>query len=385
MDDFLSSQTTDQRVKKEILAYTKNKFVIEKAPIDFVGYSFLDEDFVETWYGYVEEGKTVGFYKTLQRHFAQLHFPIEKGISNSEHYKAATLKDVDVVTMEADTGLALNNPDEIEFKLYNSIAGKIPVLIVPDNEDFESIVQAFCYKNEPVVIPKSMGATMVHGINNWGRIRALRSRFKTDYPIADWNEYFKSQIMADTSAYQDKMIILSTKPYSNVLSDSVGLTSEDWIDMSLKMRLHHEIAHYFTLRRFSSVAHNLHNEIVADYAGICAGYGRYNPEWFLKFMGLEDYPNYRKGGRLENYLSTDNISEEAYEILKTIIFRAAINIYKFDDYLQDRISANSKRAALESICRTSLLALAEDDGADQLYRLFTLLDKKEETKRFCYS
>lgn len=43
------------------------------------------------------------------------------------------------------------------------------------------------------------------------------------------------------------------------------------------------------------------DELIADYAGIVAAWGRYRADWFLRFVGLEDYPRYREGGRLQNY------------------------------------------------------------------------------------
>ena len=43
---------------------------------------------------------------------------------------------------------------------------------------------------------------------------------------------------------------------------------------------------------------NLHDELIADYAGITAAIGHYRAAWFLRFLGLEDYPTYRPGGRL---------------------------------------------------------------------------------------
>jgi hypothetical protein len=90
--------------------------------------------------------------------------------------------------------------------------------------------------------------------------------------------------------YQDRLIILSAGPYSNVTASNLGLTETEWQQLSLKIRLEHESTHYFTRRFFGSMRNNIADELIADYRGIVAALGYYRSDWFLHFVGLESFP-----------------------------------------------------------------------------------------------
>lgn len=368
--DLLSKLTDDLKVKNEILAYAKNKFILHKDSNIEQQSSLSDEPFVETWHRYSEQAETSGVFEILQSHLVPLRFPIKKGISATDSYKSATLRGKNVNDIPEAEGLILHKPDELELKIHPSIGGSIPVLIVPDSEDFNTLIRALCHKNEPTSLPDSMGAAMINGINNWSKIKTLKSEFIANNQSSDWSHYFKNSIVPNKSLYQDKLIILSKKPYSSVSAEDLDQDIEDWEDISLRIRLEHECAHYYTLRHFGAMANNMHDELIADYAGICAGYGNYNPEWFLKFIGLEAYPLYRKGARLENYLGHPKLSNEAFIVLKTIIYKAVVNVKEFDSRINNRFLIASKKASLHSLCSFSLLQMAEEDGADQLYATY---------------
>ncbi|WP_299674832.1 hypothetical protein [uncultured Dokdonia sp.] len=372
--------TDDLYVQDEILAYAKNKFVCNDigSSADFKR-ELDDEYFVKSWYGYLEETKAIGVFETLKKHLVQLRFPISENISKNDSYRAATLRGKDTSHIPEAKGLMLRNPEGLVLQIYPSIGGNIPVLIVDDSEDFKSLIQAFCYRNEPVKIPESMGAVMINGLNNWSKIEVLKNEFLASNSSSDWPSYFKNQLIPNKSLYQDKMIVLAKKPYSNVSAEVIGMNQKDWIQHSLTIRLEHECAHYFTLRHYGTMANNMHDELIADYAGICASYGRYNAEWFLKFIGLEAYPNYRKGARLENYLGSPKLSERAFEVLKTIIYKAVRNIHTFDSKIYHQTDHLHRRVALKTLCSFSIVEMAQDDGADKLYLKFNTL---KNTKNF---
>ena len=130
-----------------------------------------------------------------------------------------------------------------------------------------------------------------------------------------WPEEFQ-RIKAQKELYQDRFIILSTGPYSNVHAGEIGLDPEDWLKLSLVIRREHECAHYFTRRVFSSMRNSLLDEIIADYCGITAAVGRFRADWLLRFFGLESFPHYREGGRLQNYRGTPALSDPAFVVLQ---------------------------------------------------------------------
>jgi hypothetical protein len=71
---------------------------------------------------------------------------------------------------------------------------------------------------------------------------------------------------------------------------------------------------------------NLLDELIADCAGITAALGYFNADWFLAFVGLEQYPAYRKGGRLQNYRGVPPLSDGAFTILQRLVYHAAKNL-----------------------------------------------------------
>jgi hypothetical protein len=73
---------------------------------------------------------------------------------------------------------------------------------------------------------------------------------------------------------------------------------------------------------FGSMRNALLDELIADYTGIVAATGRFDPRWFLTFLGLES-DGYRTGGRLENYRGDPPLSDRALHVLGELVRRAA--------------------------------------------------------------
>ncbi|HVG09669.1 MAG TPA: hypothetical protein VNM67_18355, partial [Thermoanaerobaculia bacterium] len=280
-----------------------------------------DEPFVATWERWAAEARQRGAFAVLSENLPQLRFPIREGISKTDAYRDATLRGASPEASAA--GLELERPEVIELEIHPSPAGRIPVLLVRGRAEFVALVQALGKRNEPSPVPDSQGALMVAGFNNWARIRELRSRGE--------------EITATTpkELYQDRFILLSDGPYSAVPAADLGLGDEEWKELSLAIRRDHECAHYFTRRLFGSMRNHAHDELMADWAGLVAATGRFRADWFLRFLGLEDYPRYRAGGRLEIYRG--DLSDEAFSVLQGLVRVAALNLEAFrPETLKDR-------------------------------------------------
>ncbi|VAW16991.1 hypothetical protein MNBD_BACTEROID03-1037 [hydrothermal vent metagenome] len=356
--------TKDDTVAREISDYAENKFVAKNKYLGSLPLS--DENYVTTWERYLRESEKEGVFKTLQSYLIQFRFPIQKNISQLNNYRDATLRGMATDKMASASGLWLSDPNSLELFIYQSVAGKIPVLIVPNCEDFSHIVRALSHRNEPVHIPKSMGAAMIKGINNWGRILELKTNWMATNLSGSWSKEFIKNILPTKSLYQDKIIVLSHKPYSGVTSESLGIPYKKWIEHSLKIRLEHECTHFFTLRYYGHMANNMHDELIADYMGISKVLGKFNANWFLKFIGLENYPNYTSGARLENYLGKPSISKIGFEMLKTIVKNAAYNMAEFDESLGLHQDELDRTLRLMSLCSVNLLDIASGHGVKKL-------------------
>jgi hypothetical protein len=364
---------------KELAVYNQNIFDRRywRSPLQF---PLESEPYVAIWSEYLDTAKNLGVWETLKTVFVHLHFPIAAGMSQTQGYRAATLKGVDPKTVPEATGLKLTQPEQLDLKIYPSLAGAIPVLLPGNRQDFVTLVQAIAKRNEPQTIPASMGACMVAGYNNWSRIRSYRQQWlqanKTNLEKTGWQQEF-AKLIPQKHFYQDRFIILSDGFYSNVAPEDIKLPPSEWRKLSLTIRLEHECTHYFTRRLFNSMQNNLLDELIADYRGIVAATGTYKADWFLRFMGLESFPHYRPEGRLENYRGQPPLSESAFAILQALVVAAARNLEDFErKYAEELKLSSNQPLMLIALTYLTLEELASPEAITRLQTIFQQLANK---------
>lgn len=370
--DFLLRLEPNLSVVQEVLTYCQLRFT----PIDdrvFQMKPHVHHPQIPTWQAYIEEAHSEGVFTTLQRYLTAFQFPIEEGISQSAAYRAATKQGR--APQHQSQRLTLQSPHTLSLYLYKSVAGTIPVLVVPHPADFADIIRALAYKNEPRPIPASMGASLLSGLNNWHRIHKLKAEWEQQNPRQSWNHHFRSQILPNKDLYQDRLIILSEKSYSGVSPEAVGLDETTWLQYSNSIRLAHEVTHYFTKQYMGGMHVHLHDETVADYMGIKEATGRFQTEWFLCFMGLEA-STYRSGGRMENYIIQANLSDPAQQLLQEMLRLAAQELALFDQALPSPHSSLSKVMELATLCMFSLDKMAQPNAHQHMLTYFTDLQAK---------
>ncbi|MBD2387110.1 DUF7005 family protein [Cylindrospermum sp. FACHB-282] len=363
----------------ELLAYNQNIFHHHKFKHS-ITFPLPPEAHLSTWEEYAIAAKVVGAFAVLKERLVQFQFPILEGISETPAYRDATRKGVSVDDMVEATGLVLKQPEQLQLSIHNSLAGNIPVLLSGNREDFVSLVQALTRRNETEPVPASMGACTVSGFNNWDRIRRYRQKWELQKPHNcsenDWRLEFQ-RLALQKELYQDKFIILSNSPYSNVTSEEIGLKESVWQRLSLKIRLEHECTHYLTHRLFNSMRNNAFDELIADYRGIIAAIGYYRCDWFLHFIGLESFPKYREGGRLKNYQGNPPLSDGAFKILQVLVKAAAENLQLFHaEHINKLKTPNGQLQLLVALSYLTLEELA-DSGFNLL--LQRTLEKSNET------
>lgn len=348
----------------ELLEYNRNMFVLDPE-LENAAFPLEDEAFVAPWLEYAKTARSQGALPTLKRALMHLNFPVREGISRDPRYRAVVMRGEPVQSCAIATGLQLNYPDELRFWLHQTPGGRIPVILPADRLDFENMLRALTARNEPVDIPSSLGAMIVAGYNNWDRITRYRKSWLHDNPGGDWGPEFKN-LAARKSEYQDRFIILSPGPYSGVAAECLGLKDGEWRATSLDIRLNHEGAHYWTRRVCGSMRNNLHDEVIADYTGIVGAVGRYRADWFLRFVGLENYPGYRAGGRLENYRGEPPLSDSAFEVLRRLVRSAAHQLEAFDRTISGPRTPAAAGRIMAALARITLEELAASDGSDRL-------------------
>ena len=333
----------DETQAEELLDYSRSGLTEQ-----FLPDLSVDEPFIEAWTEYYDESKSGGAFDTLRKYLPKLRFPISEGISGTQEYKNVMLKG------EPYSGSVdlLAYPDAVTLDIYRSEAGSIPVIFTGHRDDFITLVRALVYKNEPRSIPPSMGACMVKGFNNWDRISRYRAVWEAENNKADWSEFFP-EFQKHKELYQDRFIILSNIGYSGVDADELELSEEKWRELSYMIRREHECTHYLTQRVFGSARNNMFDELIADYAGIVKAFGRYDARLFFKFIGLENFPEYRQGGRMENYRGNPLLSDGAFSVLQRLVHQCALNLEAREEYLADaRALIGLYKLSLEDLAMT---------------------------------
>ena len=348
---------------EELLLYNANHF--DPEGLERSGsLPLADEAFVKTWEQYKHEAKSVGAWAVLRNALVQLRFPVRRGMSRDPAYRLATRGQADVPGER--TPLEPARPDALRIEIHATPAGRLPVVVAPLRDDFELLVQALTKRNEPLPVPASIGACMVAGYTNVHRWRRLREQWWSGHPFpteAGWRRELVT-LLPRKSLYQDRFIIASTNPYSAVPADRLGLTGEAWKRLSLVIRVEHESMHYFTRRVFGSMQNRLLDEILADYAGIVRAAGRFRADWALGFLGLESYPRYREGGRLEHYRGDPPLSIGAFRILHHLVKRAVDNLERWSATAGD--TSNGYLETIIALTRLTVEELAAGDALDRL-------------------
>lgn len=347
-----------------------------------------DEPFVAFWEARAAEAQERGAVAVLAEHLPQLRFPIREGISETAAYRDATRRGVAPGEIPEATGLDLARPDLVELALHQSPAGRIPLLIVRGRDEFVALLRALAGRNEPRPVLAAQGALMVSGYNNWSRLAELRRRWEETGPAAretaTWSEEMARITTSRRELYQDRFILLSDGPYSAVPAAALGLTEEAWREASLRIRRDHECAHYLTRRLFGSMQDHALDELIADYCGITAAAGAFRADWFLRFLGLEGFPSFRPGGRLEVYRGTPPLSDGSFRALQAVVKAAAENVERFD---AGRDPADERRRTLTALAlgTLGLDRLAADAGSavDLLRRTVDDLGERIAFHRLC--
>ena len=349
----------------ELLSYNENHF--DPAGLERGGpLPLADEPFVATWERYAREAESDGVWAVLRRALVQLRFPVREGMSREPAYESATRSPApasDRVGL-----LRLQRPGDLRLDIHATPAGRLPVLIAACREDFESLVQALTKRNEPAPVPVSVGACMVAGYTNVERLRGLKDRWWATHPIptqAGWRRRLR-ELLPKQELYRDRFVIASTAPYSAVPADHLGLDTGSWKRLSLTIRIEHESMHYFTRRVFGSMKNRVLDELIADYAGIVRATGRFRADWALRFLGLESYPDYRSGGRLEHYRGDPPLSDGAFRILQRLARRAVENLEAWSATGDDPTWPDGHIRTVVAMTRLTVEDLAATDAVRHL-------------------
>ncbi|WP_276840098.1 hypothetical protein [Anaerovibrio lipolyticus] len=167
------------------------------------------------------------------------------------------------------------NKDDLSISFTETLGGRLPVITTKSHKDFLFMDALLNGREQSREVPATVNA-------------------------------FTMKTKAET-ILGHRIIILNFAPYSNVASDKLGLSPDEWLIRSQKIRLAHESAHYETLRLFGGMKNHPLDEIVADGFGQIAAFGNFCAERQRLFFGLEKGKD-TCNGRLSFYVA--NIPEK---------------------------------------------------------------------------
>ena len=198
-------------------------------------------------------------------------------------------------------------PEEVNIRIHESFAGKIPLVILGNDSDFESFIVNAAYKGIRPDDISQMGASFMFG-------KTIR------------------------------MLVLSKKFYSNTPAERVNLSREEWRNKSMIIRLEHESVHYYTKRFYGTATNNIHDELIADFFGIRKAFGVYYSDLFCYFMGIDGSHE----GRLSLY--TSGMSENVKKEINDIAVKCSRFLERIQNDIDDAPSGIDYLCSLD-ICR----------------------------------
>lgn len=275
------------------------------------------EIFVPDWLEVARRAQEEGALAALREVIFELNFPIEPGVSGSAVYRELALAGgkgmADVSGGLPGEGPRWERPQEMKVFLHDTGGGLLPIIVTGCREDFVTLVQAIIHHNEPKPVPASMGSVFINGYPNRRRYLQVRQALSAGVLRPE---------MRDPQLWRDRFVIISPGPYSGVEAATLGLDEERWREISVAIRIDHECAHYLARRLFPRLKFGLQDELVADFVGLMSAVGRFEARTFNTFMGLEGYPDYRAGGRFENYQRELQVSGEAFAAVGRLLVEA---------------------------------------------------------------
>ena len=152
------------------------------------------------------------------------------------------------------SGFPWENIGALNISFAESLGGRLPVIATESHSDFRAMEALLNGRKKPQAYPPTVNAF------------TMQTRAK---PI-----------------HRHRVLLLNYGPYSNIPAETMGISEEDWLIRSHRLRLRHECAHYETLRLFDDMKNHALDEIMADAMGQIAAFGNFDADRQRAFFGL---------------------------------------------------------------------------------------------------
>ena len=279
------------------------------------------------WQNWIIRTPPINYFSALRNELPQLWIMPREGASSSEVYKRLVLKGEVPNPSDRDSALHLNDPGGFVVSLVDHPCGTFPVIDINDQIDFLNVVRCLAYKCELESIQESVHAQAVSGLIHWGLIKMI-------------NKNERSQL-----------IILHNAPYSSLQESVVPgrPTWNQWLLLSRRWRLEHELTHLATKLLAGEMRLNLFDELIADTLGMLFAIDTFSADLFIKGLGINVDGNLNEGGRCHTYIKQLE-QKDSQAAIKFVVDRA----YELEELLSTGLLRSERLPLLKYLIRQQL-------------------------------
>ncbi|MBN1863296.1 MAG: hypothetical protein JW808_00180 [Victivallales bacterium] len=344
---------------ESILDYNSGVFNHSKLSEE-LSFPLEDELFAKSWRAYQEDAASLGVFSVIRKVCPQLNFPISDKTAESPEYKDAVLyANLKPERLEAND-LGIKDADKMQLAVVQTDAGAIPMLHVPDREDFERVLKAMLYNNTDTAVPPWVTSAFVREFRNSERIAAHRERFQKKKALmnlnATWQDEFQ-KILLNKEQYLDSLIVVCGGYASNIPPEDFGLGHDEWIARSVVLGREKEALRYFMRRLFGIEKNHPYLEFIVTYGALKATFKMYDKENHLKLLLPPPESSVAVRG-LD--LSDKSLSQGAGELIRSLIIKAADNLADFEKIYAGQLEANDPKLMVISLTYVTMEEMASN-------------------------
>lgn len=233
------------------------------------------------WQQWLIESSADEQFEALRSVLPQLFIQPHHGASKTELYKYLVLRGESGIQKDRAATLQLKDPEGFSIKVVDHPCSPVPVIEISEHSDFLNVLRCLAYRCELVQIQPSVHSQAVSGLIHWGLISTLNQQERAE------------------------LIILHRSPYSSLPAAAIpgNPTTSQWLEISHKWRLEHELTHLATKCLVGEMRLNLFDELVADALGMLNSMQLYSAELFRRGLGLNVDATTTPNGRVHTYLT----------------------------------------------------------------------------------
>lgn len=325
---------------------------------DEITFPLEDENFIKTWRKYEDDAANQGVFPVIRKAVPHLNFPIDDKLADTTEYKDAVLYANISPGRQASVGIGLKAPEKLQLAIIPTDAGSLPMVYIPEREDFEAVIKALNFSNTNIEIVPKITSYLVRDFRNSDRISILRDRYNKKKALMNLNTTWRDEyakILLNKELYLDTFIAVYGGNASAIPAEDVGLSEDEWKAKSIVIGREKEAMRYYMKRIFQVEKPHPYVELIAYFAAIDTAFSSFQADKLLKLMLPGPDSQAPVCGMA---VQEKKFTPETCEILKKLIEKAAHNLEDFCKIYLHELEANNQNLLIISLTKVTLEELA---------------------------